>query len=534
MSGPRTVSTALAFALSACGDASPPRGDAGGGRVPIMPCDLSEPGDPLFEDMTAASGVSFVAHTYDSHARAGVAVGDVDGSGLPDLVTVSETGGLRLFRNEGAFSFADETADAGLDSSVAATAAALADLDGDGDLDLIAVGTDAHRIYENDGAGAFGDVSARSSLGPGRAASFVLPVDLDRDGLLDLVVGVGTPGGANAVLHNTGGLAFGDVSTDAGISGGGVVWAASALDFDGDGDLDVYMARDAGVLDFGGELPPGAGGGERDHLYRNDSAGGRIVLTDVTAEVGMAEPHSSMGGVVADFDLDGAFDLFIPNYGANKLYRGGLGGTYEEAATELGVAAVHDRQLACATSDEARCLMVSWGTVLADFNLDGADELLMINGLYEPQSSVLLRRDGANGPFDVPGDGLGCFTGRALVAADLDGDGDLDLVATEFDGPLRLFRTRVPEARRWLIVRLSGSDNAPDGAGAIVTAILPDGRRIRRAVGAGGIAHAAGPSEAHFGLGAVDIVDLEVAWPGRPTQYIEDVTVDVVLVIAEP
>jgi hypothetical protein len=109
---------------------------------------------------------------------------------------------------------------------------------------------------------------------------------------------------------------------------------------------------------------------------------------------------------------------------------------------------------------------------------------------------------------------------RALVATDLDGDGDQDVVIAQKEGPLQIYENRgTPPARSWLRVTLRGRASNRDGVGAIVTARLASGRTLIRAVGAGGVVHSSSPAEAVFGLGTDTIAALEILWPsGRQTR----------------
>ena len=139
--------------------------------------------------------------------------------------------------------------------------------------------------------------------------------------------------------------------------------------------------------------------------------------------------------------------------------------------------------------------------------------------LDRPPPVVVLAR-GAEPAFHEVSTDLGCQDARGMIATDLDGDGDQDVAIGHKDGPLKIFETRGrPAAGTWLRVELHGRASNREGVGAVVTARLASGRRVLRAVGAGGVIHSSGPAEAFFGLGREEIEAVEVLWPsGRRTE----------------
>jgi enediyne biosynthesis protein E4 len=500
--------------LAACGGAPDPDAPFGEGCV-------DPPRGPRmarFADVTRSSGVDF-EYRNPLFQGAGLAVADLDGDGLPEIVAGRRGGGLALFRNLGGLRFEQRT-DSGLDGAAAATAIAAIDLDNDGDRDLVIASAGAAVVWANQGGGGF--VEAARLDDPG-TVEHVLPVDLDGDGLLDLYLGdydrADIEATNNRLYMNRGGLVFGA----AGELGGGLTWTTTAFDVDGDGDLDLYVANDTLRADFGLGGPAPSPPWPVDLLLRNDGPGpdGVPRFTDIAAAMGLTAPRSSMGGVLGDFDGDGRLDLFVPDFGAKKLFVQGPTG-YVERAAELGLTATARRSADCNPgSPSADCLVLTWTAVLADFDLDGRDELLMVNGTtspFNPPPPVLLFTRGGAGapelPFRELSPDIPCMDARALTATDLDGDGDQDVAIAQRNGPLVIYDNRgTPAAASWQRVTLRGHASNREGAGAVVIARMAGGRSQIRIVGAGGFVHSTHPAEAHFGLGDDRVDAIEVEWP---------------------
>lgn len=491
--------------------------------------DSRDPGcvDPLrgprmgwFVDRTGESGIDF-QYTTTGFQGGGLAVVDLDGDGLPEIVAGRRTGGVALFRNLGALRF-QERADAGLDAAAAASAIAAADLDNDGDRDLVLAGAGVTRILGNRGDGSF-DEAARFD-GPG-TTEHLLPADLDGDGLLDLYASnydVRDPDSSqNRLYLNRGGLQL----AFAGAAGAGLSWTATAFDFDEDGDQDLYVANDTLRADHGKPVPVTPSPWPVDLMLRNDGPGpdGVPRFTDLAAELGLATPRSSMGGLVDDFDGDGRLDLYIPDFGAKKLFVRDPAGGYTDRAADHGLAATARFNDACAADPGSDlCLLLTWTATLGDFDLDGHDELLLVNGETLPGDlpPVLLFTRGPELPYREVSPEIACMDARSLIATDLDGDGDQDVVIGQKEGPLVVYENRgAPAPERWLRVTLRGRASNRDGVGAVVTARLSGGRTRTRVVGAGGAVHSASPAEAVFGLGDDEVLAVEVRWPsGRRTE----------------
>jgi hypothetical protein len=481
---------------------------------------------PRLVEVADLVGVRHTAQTENALVGAGVAIFDYDRDGRPDLLFVDDGGPCRLYRNEaggaiGLF-FRDVTEETRLFSLCRGLAVAVLDYDRDG-WDDLAIGSARGVTLLRNGAGTFADRTGPAGLGGERAAAVLAAADVDGDGFPDLYVGryVTAPRfpvhgcGANRLWRNRGDGTFEDVAASLGVDDAGCALAATLLDLDGDGDLDLVVANDFGTL-----VRP-------NEIYRNDA--GRF--TAVGAAWGAALRIYAMGIAVGDVDGDGHLDLYFTNIGRNVLLRG-VGPGFADATEAAGVG------LATVVEGGAVRWRSSWGTALVDLDLDGWDDLYVASGhiLAEPpianaryQPNALLA--GAAGGFaPVPGEGDDARNSRAVAVGDLDGDGAPDVVVSNIllrapDAPEprpAIYLSAPPAGRAFLGVRLEGtvSDRRAAGARVFVTS---HGRTQTRVVDAGGASHGSHhDATLLFGLGdATAPVAVRVHWPsGAATSHL--------------
>lgn len=573
------------------------------GAAPLA--ERSQPvGDTLFTKMTAERTGIVVPNPYDDPRMwgqlyreltfgamgTGVAVGDYDKDGRPDLFVVSKTKVSRLFRNRGDWRFEDVTSSAGLAPAEEETGllgglfggddkdalkdweqgATWADINNDGWLDLYVCRHAApNLLWVNQGDGTFVEEAAQRGLAIVDGSGVGAFADYDRDGDLDVYVqtnmmdyAANPDGRPDYLLQNNGDGFFRDVTRAAGISGmtsgHSVLWT----DYDDDGWPDLYV-----VNDF---APP-------DQLYRNKGDG---TFANVTNTALPSMPFYGMGSDAADVDGDGTFDLFVadmaatthekdqrsmagsrvrgqkhaenspvpPSYMRNHLLLNTGTGVYREAAQLAGLRA----------SDW------TWSIRWEDFDHDGRVDLHITNGMNReyhgadllerimisenPSEPIRIMQESPvlaepNLAFRNRGDlqfekvttewGL-TEVGVSFGAAtgDFDGDGDLDLVYANYEGDPSVFRNDSVSGHR-LVIALRGRESNRFGFGAKVTITTATGSQIREMQPARGYL-SSGEPVVHFGLGDHDIVDqLEVRWPSGRRQTLTQVAANQRLVLDE-
>jgi hypothetical protein len=296
--------------------------------------------EPLFRPIGPESGLDFV-HRWPSGESAGgaadgvgagggVAIGDVDGDGRPDVYLSRPVGGGRLYLNRGGWKFSDGTEAAGLgaETSVPGSGCSMADVDNDGDLDLFVCRiSGANRLWLNDGRGRFREVAAEAGV-VGRGGSLVVAwADYDRDGDLDGYLVTGRPDSAE-------GLGAGDAAKVEALS-------RRAIRDEKTGRLTFprELLEDWDFVTQPEGKPFLIKAGLSDRLWRNDgvNAAGVPVFTDVTEAAGVWDNGRGNAAVWWDFDRDGWPDIYVANdfFGPDRLWRNNRDGTFSDAAPAL-------------------------------------------------------------------------------------------------------------------------------------------------------------------------------------------------------
>jgi hypothetical protein len=504
---------------------------------------------------------------------------------------------------------------------------AFTDLDGDGDADLLFVNSRAwpwnretgeefgSRLYLNDGAGRFSDATAGSGLEHPIYGMGVAVGDADGDGHQDLFL---SAVGHNRLLRGLGEGRFEDVTRDAGVAGGEASWstAAAFLDYDRDGDLDLYVANYvewSRELDFEVDYrlagigraygPPSNFPGTQPYLYRNEGEG-RFEEVAEDAGLFVRQPGSgvavgkALAVVVEDVNGDAWPDLIVANDTVRNFLFINEGGRFREegvgrglaydnsghATGAMGIDAARDTDsggLAVAMgnfanemtsyyvsmdggglfSDDAIIAgigpasrsVLSFGLFFFDADLDGRLDLLQANGHVEDEINLVQASQHHAQPTQLfwncgpacprrfvamPAERLGDLAspivGRGAAFADMDADGDLDVVLTAVGGPARLLRNDQSSGHRWLRVRLEGRRPNPFAVGSLVR-VRGGGLDLQRRVDSTRSYLSQTELTLTFGLGdATGAVDVEVTWPDGSVQAAGGIAPNREVVIRQP
>jgi hypothetical protein len=484
------------------------------------------------------------------------AIADFDGDGKPDLAASNNTSNnLSIFHNQNGFlaTFTDIATTATVDDAGSGSGAAFGDYNGDGDLDLFLVNSgSADRLYRNDGSNIFADQGGTTAdAGAGRGAAFG---DFDNDGDLDLYVARGS-GSANFLYENTDGNgAWTDVAGTKGVASTLDSYTPSWIDYDSDGDLDLFVAV-AGAANL---------------LYQNSGAGS-FTFTDVAATAGVDDASNAEGAAWADYDGDGLVDLYVGNNASvNLLYRNEGDGTFYNDASTAGVQAAANATIspgwADYDGDGDLDLFVGNNSATTDqlFNNDGDGTFTDVTGAsgvtnttsvvgsawadFDNDGDLDLFANG-NGVADLTwiNNGDGTFTdlastlgftdtgnGRAIAWADIDGNGTQDLYVVN-SGSANLLYLNNGTANHYLQVELDGLDSNEFGYGAEVTVSESGVFRQTHRIDTGSGWNSQGAEIVHFGLGTVTTVDsLIVKWPTGRIQVVLGVAADQLTTVTEP
>ena len=521
-----------------------------------------------FERQNGATGAKFLPETMGG----GVAFFDYDSDGDEDLLLVNgapwpgdpaiePAPTPHLYANDGRGQFTDVTTAAGLDFVFQGMSPVVGDTDGDGDLDLFLTGVADDRYLVNEG-GRFVDRTAQAGFSSGADSwgSSGVFFDSDGDGDLDLyicryvrwsttidnevdyrLVGVGRAygpptnyeGAFSELWRNDGGT-FTEIGEAAGLhvtnpATGVVVGKALgviAADLDGNGTQDLFVANDT-VQNF---------------LFKNEGG-------NVFSEIGTASfiaygssgtATGAMGVDLAHYRNDDSMGFVVGNFAneMSSLYLAEKGLRFDDAAIVDGIGAPSRKRL-------------SFGVFFFDYDLDGRQDILQVNGHLEEEISQTQPSQTYEQPaqlfWNAGPDARKAFSevdaaktgdllarpivGRASAYADIDADGDLDVIMTQSEGAPLLFRNEQDLGNHWLSVKLSQPGSNPNGIGAWVT-LEAAGTTQRQLVSRGRSYLAQVPATATFGLGAANAVDaVVVRWPDGTDQRIDAPLPDQVLVV---
>lgn len=535
-----------------------------------------------FSDITTTAGIRFIHNSgavgdklLPESMGSGCAFLDYDGDGHPDLLLVNGTwwpwnagGGrkpttLALYHNDGKGGFTDVTAGSGLEVPLHGCGVAVGDYDNDGLPDIFISGVGESRLFHNRGGGRFEDVTTLAGVAGatndwGTSCAWI---DYDNDGRLDLFVchyvrwsreidfevgyklvgygrAYGQPmnfeGAHPTLYHNDGGGKFTDVSDKAGVrvknpSTGrpmGKSLGVAPIDLDGDGFIDLIVANDT-VQNF---------------VFHNERNG---TFKEIGAESGIAfdsygMARGAMGIDTAHYRNDNKLGIVIGNF-ANEMTA-----LYVSQAGPLSFA---DEAIPEGIGPSSR-LLLKFGEFFFDYDLDGRLDILSANGHLEEdigkiqhgqnyrQPAQLFWNHGA-GFSTVPEARCGAdiykpMVGRGSAFADIDGDGDLDVIITQTGGAPLLLRNEQALGNHWIRFKLTGTKSNRDAIGAWVRVRSGNVIQTRQVMPTRSYLSQSEP-DVTFGLGKDARIDeVSIVWPRGGKQVVTGWKVDALNRVEEP
>jgi hypothetical protein len=480
-----------------------------------------------FVDVSVAAGVKLVNST-----AIGACWADFDGDGDVDLyisnfgvadfsASAIQSGGEEniMFSNNGDGTFSDVTELTNLGNPGHSTGGVWADYDHDGDLDLYSINSgivderdfemwpETNILYRNEGDSNGDGVPEFSdqTIEAGRISGQELNPTADFIPAISNESQDDAPSGAqggDVVLGN------GNILSPAGT---GVTWAALWFDYNQDGWEDLFIASDFGISP----------------LYKNNGDG---TFDLVTIEAGLLLQGTGMGAHAADIDGDGDFDLCQTNFGPNFIW-------YNEGGQSFRRELDSDFH----NNDDKR-ITVNWDCHFFDYDLDGDFDLFTtagrINTYVPTQENTLFRNDGNGWLTDITDEvGLGGHKkSMGASTVDFDGDGDIDIIVANSDGPLQLFENNAAQitGNHWLKIELVGNQSNTYGIGMLVEVELLNGSVISQQTYAGSGYLGSGDPVVHVGLGSeTQVKEVRVKWSSGHVQVIQNVVIDQTLVVIE-
>jgi hypothetical protein len=483
---------------------------------------------------------------------------DYDNDGYLDAFVVSGDGASnRMYRNDGRGRFTDVTRETGLESSGWGQGVCAGDYDNDGFTDLFVTYWGQNALYRNIEGRRFENVTAKAGLTQDRVRynTGCAFLDYDNDGRLDLFVSNylkfdfqttpkpgenpycwymklpvncgprGLPFDRNILYHGNPDGTFTDVSDASGITKADDAYALGVLtgDFNEDGLIDIFVAAD--------QTPS--------LLYVNQGNG---KFTEDALLRGVAldadgKPSSGMGVAAGDYDNDGRIDIFRNNFSDERetLYRNRGKGEFDDSTLAAGLS--HNMSY------------VGWGCGFADFDNDGYDDLLLVNGHVFPEVDALnihirykqraiFYRNAGNGKLQDISETAGPAilekrSARGAAFGDYDNDGAVEVLVNNQNEAPSLFKLARKPPGNWLLVKLEGTTANRSAIGALVR-VTAGGLTQTKMVRSGGSYISQSDLRLHFGLGGNTRAGrIEIEWPGRTRQVEENVEANRIVTIRQ-
>lgn len=492
----------------------------------------------------------------------GSAWADYDNDGDIDLFVTNRGGPNYLYRNEGndALPLEGDTSSNGLpnftdvaaalgidDPTVASHGAVFVDVDNDGDQDLYVTAWEETKLYQNQliesGSVAFVDVTTTAGIGDGGRPITAGWADFDQDGYLDLYIAKHKhcspdepPQSQDHLFHNNGDGTFTDVTSwlcDGGDPAtcpqvNGLGFAPGWVDYDNDGDLDLYLVNDNIIQNFYHNV-----------LWRNDGddGSGGWIFTDVSATAGTSQSINAMGLGIGDYDNNGWLDMAFSNIRENYLLQNNQDGTFNDVSATAGI----QRATLPATGNNS----ITWGTAFFDHDNDMWLDLLYvagyINAANDPVQPNAFFANNGDGTFtDISASSGLDDPGRARNASivDFDGDGLIDVFVGNYGEPPLLFHNQgnvsFSNTNHWLSITVEGTVSNRDGIGTRLWLTTPDETTQLREINSGPTHGGGDYRAAYFGLGQQMTGELKVRWPSGLVQDLGPVSADQSLHLVEP
>ena len=519
----------------------------------------------IFTDITSKAGIQFTHNSGRAGKKflpetmgSGCAFLDADGDGWPDILLINSKDftprGRKslpaLYHNNHNGTFTNVTSGSGLDVEMYGLGVAIADYDNDGREDIYITALEGDRLFHNEGNGKFKDVTKAAGIVNANFGTSAVWFDYDRDGKVDLFVAnyvqwtqkgdlwcsldgatksYCTPesykGNSSRLFRNLGDGKFEDVTKKAGLGDPtSKSLGAAVLDYNGDGWPDLFVSNDT----------------QPNKLYRN-RGNGTFTEEAVAAGVALGEDGVSRGAMgvdASDYDHSGRTHLLVGNFSNQML------GLYHNEGNGLFV-----DEASRSPIGRSSLLSLAFGVFFFDYDLDGYPDIFAANGHIDEeigrvqakiqyrQPPLLFHNDGKGGFGNASGtvgpDLMRPLVARGAAYADIDRDGDLDILVTTNNGSAYLYRNDGGNRNHWWNVRLIGTKSNRSAIGAVVRIESASGKQWQT-VHSGSSYCSQSDLALTFGLGNdATIAAVEVSWPSGAKQRFTNVPANKFVTITE-